>query len=78
MHSLKSACPWVWVGLGALLLLDQQPAHAYLDPGTGSYVFQAVVAAVLGGLVALKVFWRNLVRWARHAPPEAPDEDEDE
>jgi len=33
------------------------PASAYLDPGTGSYIIQMVVAGVLGALFAVKVFW---------------------
>ena len=35
-------------------------AHAYLDPSTGSYVIQMIVAGLLGGLFAVKMFWRNL------------------
>ncbi len=35
-------------------------AHAYLDPSTGSYVTQMIVAGLLGGLFAVKTFWRNL------------------
>lgn len=37
------------------------PAHAYLDPGSGSYMFQMVIAAMVGGLFSLKLFWHNLV-----------------
>ncbi len=32
-------------------------AMAYLDPGTGSYVLQMLVAAFLGSMFALKIFW---------------------
>ena len=42
-------------------------AHAYLDPGTGSYVFQVVAGALLGAAVAVKVFWSRLVG-VRHSP----------
>jgi len=35
-------------------------AQAYLDPGTGSYVFQVLVGTVLGGLFFLKAFWKNI------------------
>ncbi|MHB1415468.1 MAG: hypothetical protein ACYC1C_09460 [Chloroflexota bacterium] len=35
-------------------------AFAYLDPGTSSYVVQMLVAGLLGGAVALKMFWRNV------------------
>ncbi len=77
MGSLKSFKQWLGVGLCALLLLDQPPAQAYLDPGTGSYLFQAVIAVALSGLVALKLFWKNLVRWVKRSPPET-EQDEDE
>ena len=33
---------------------------AYIDPGTGSYLFQAAVGAILGGALAVKVFWRRI------------------
>ncbi|HEX7456434.1 MAG TPA: hypothetical protein VF303_03130 [Candidatus Nanoarchaeia archaeon] len=36
-------------------------AYAYLDPGTGSYILQLLVAGALGGLFAIKTFWRQLV-----------------
>ncbi|MDP2720720.1 MAG: hypothetical protein Q8O75_02145, partial [bacterium] len=35
-------------------------AHAYLDPGTGSYILQILAAGVLGGLFAVKTFWRSI------------------
>ena len=36
---------------------------AYLDPGTGSYLFQVVVGTVLGVAVSIKLMWRRA--WAR-------------
>lgn len=30
------------------------PAHAYLDPGTGSYILQMILAGALGGLYVFK------------------------
>ena len=32
------------------------PAHAYIDPGTGTIIVQAIV----GSLVAATLFWRQL------------------
>ena len=29
----------------------------YLDPGSGSYILQVIIAAVLGGLMFFKNFW---------------------
>ncbi|MFS8158957.1 MAG: hypothetical protein ACMG6E_01860 [Candidatus Roizmanbacteria bacterium] len=31
----------------AFFILFTKPAHAYLDPGTGSYIFQVAVATFL-------------------------------
>lgn len=30
---------------------------AYLDPGTGSYIIQLLIASAAGGIFAVKVFW---------------------
>jgi len=35
-------------------------AHAYLDPGTGSYIFQILIAGLIGGLFAIKLFWGRI------------------
>ena len=35
-------------------------SQAYIDPGTGSIIAQAIVAAVVGGLVLIKTYWRKL------------------
>ena len=34
---------------------------AYLDPGTGSIVIQAVVGGLLGGMLVVKLFWKKIV-----------------
>ena len=36
------------------------PAYAYLDPGTGSYVFQMIIAGVVGLLFLVKIYWRRI------------------
>ena len=43
-----------------LFAASVRPAHAYLDPGTGSYILQILAAGVLGGLFAVKTFWRQI------------------
>lgn len=45
--------------LASLLLV--QEAHAYLDPGAGSYIFQILIASLVGALFMLKVFWGRIV-----------------
>jgi len=53
--------PGWFVPAAIALVFLSRSAFAYLDPGTGSYILQMVLAAVLGGLVALGVFWRRVV-----------------
>ena len=45
-----------------LVLATSRPAHAYLDPGTGSYALQLGLAGLFGALFSLKVFWRRIAR----------------
>jgi len=49
-------CGWV----AALTLSTAEPAHAYLDPGTGSMVLQIILGGIAGVGVALKLYWRRL------------------
>ena len=35
-------------------------AHAYIDLGSGSYIFQYLIAAFLGVLFTIKVYWRRI------------------
>jgi hypothetical protein len=49
--------------LAALLLalaLVPRDAHAYLDAGTGSYIIQLAIAGFVGGLFAIKLFWKKI------------------
>ena len=36
------------------------PAHAYLDPGTGSIVLQLLLGGLAGAMVVLKLYWAQL------------------
>ena len=45
---------------GVLCLIAPRKSYAYLDPGTGSYVFQLALALVLGAAFTGKVYWRKI------------------
>jgi hypothetical protein len=36
-------------------------AYAYLDPGTGSYVFQLLIAGAVGLGFLVKVYWNKIM-----------------
>jgi hypothetical protein len=46
-------------------LLGIAPAAAYLDPGTGSIILQAVIGAVAGALIVIKLYWYKLTSFLR-------------
>lgn len=60
---LKGLAPRIRIGVLFAVLawsLLPQDAHAYVDPGTGSYIFQIIVAALFGGLFMLRIFWARI------------------
>jgi len=39
---------------------------AYIDPGTGSIILQAVAAAVAGAAIAAKFYWHRILKFFGH------------
>jgi hypothetical protein len=75
---MKIRNPLVAILVGTALLLLSSPAYAYIDPGTGSMIIQAVAAAILGSLAFIKIFWRRLRTLFRpHNGRQAPSEHDD-
>ena len=38
----------------------------YIDPGTGSIIVQAILAAVLSAGVLIKIFWKRITTFFHH------------
>lgn len=65
------------IGAAVVLLgLCPATAHAYIDPGTGSFIFQGIIAAVVGLGFAVKVFWKRIVALFTGRPAESDADDE--
>jgi hypothetical protein len=65
--------------IGAVLLAlfaTALPRASYLDPGTGSYVFQVVVGTILGVGVAVKMTWRRMWAFMSRKPKVRQEEDD--
>lgn len=60
MRRFLRSTTWVLYLAVAFSLLVISPAAAYIDPGSGSLVFQAVVAAAVAVPVALATFWGRI------------------
>ena len=43
------------------LLLSVSSAHAYIDPGTGSIILQALIGALAAATVFIKIYWHKLL-----------------
>ncbi len=54
--------------------------EAYLDPGSGSYLLQLLIAGFLGGLFALRASWGRIKSYfqkrSSHEEEEPPTDDE--
>lgn len=54
-HVLHSS---VWAAFAVLACCGN--AYAYIDPGTGSYILQIVIAGLVGAAFTLKLLWKRL------------------
>lgn len=60
----------------ALAVLSEGRAWAYLDPGSISLFFQALIAGVLGGILVLKRYWRQIADGIRRRFSSKPGNDD--
>ena len=44
-----------------IFILAPSVSWAYLDPGTGSFIIQILVATVVGTLVTIKMYWSKII-----------------
>ena len=51
-------------------------AFAYLDPGSGSFIIQMIIASVAGVAYAMKLYWRRISAFFKGSKVEVdPDEE---
>ena len=49
----------------------------YLDPGSGSYLLQVIIAAILGGLMFFKNFWIKIKSFFVKPKPQEESKDQE-
>jgi hypothetical protein len=59
-----------------LAVLCEGRAYAYLDPGSVSLFFQALIAGIFGGLLVLKRYWGQISEGIRRRFSSKPQDDE--
>jgi hypothetical protein len=62
MRGRRSGMVWTGMLLVYLMMIAIPQAHAYIDPGSGSFLFQILIGGLLGAAVAVKAFGRRI--WA--------------
>jgi hypothetical protein len=51
----------LFAGFAVLIIAGwTSPAHAYLDPGTGSMIVQAIIGGIAGVTVIIGIYWRKV------------------
>ena len=58
----------------AMLLLIPQPAHAYIDPGIGSLLFQGAIAGFIAIAAAWTAFKMKISSLFGKTPPASEDQ----
>lgn len=53
-------------------------ALAYLDPGTGSLILHSAIAAIVGAVVVVKVYWYRLKAFFSSKNPGNDDEPDEQ
>ena len=54
-HLLVTLCATILI-----VVCWHEVAYAYIDPSSGSYFLQLLLASLLGAAFAIKVFWRRI------------------
>jgi hypothetical protein len=70
---------WTILDIAAGWVVSEQgKMFAYLDPGSGSYFLQLLIASLMGGLFALGVFRKKVIAFFRRLISGRSDDEENE
>lgn len=58
----KSILPAALLIAMSFFLFVPHQAYAYIDPGSGSVIWQVVIATLLSGTFLIKTYWHKLKR----------------
>jgi len=66
------------LGFFALMFafITAPPAYAYLDPGSGSFIVQILLAGLMGAALMTKIYWARIKSF--FGMQSAKEEDEDD
>lgn len=73
---MKRLCTLAGLSMTALVV-SSGDAHAYLDPGTGSILLQALIGGIAATSVAIGYYWSKLKSLFTSTSNEKPRQDRD-
>lgn len=60
----------------ATFLFVTSASFGYIDPGTGSYLIQFLLAGIAGASLAIRIFWKRIKGFFSRQPIEPPKREE--
>ena len=48
------------------LIFVNNPAHAYIDPGSASFIIQSIIAGIVGAFVTLGLYWYKFKQFVKN------------
>lgn len=60
----------------AVFMISTKSAQAYLDPGSGSLLFQILVGGVLSALFAIKLYYKKIKLFFKKQKPDKQEKKE--
>jgi hypothetical protein len=58
----------LFVASALLVVALSREASAYIDPASGSYILQLLIAGLVGAGFAVKIFWKNIMAFFSGGP----------
>ena len=67
-NSMPRWAKFVWTILvfAIIVWMPNNQAHAYLDPGSSSFIIQIIVAGLLGMVMTLRFYWVRITNAIRN------------
>ena len=72
--AMWSALSLAATGAGAAPIAAEGPQLAYVDPGTGSFLVQVLIATLAGASVAVHRYWNHVKGWFQRGKATGDDD----
>jgi hypothetical protein len=60
-----------------IISISPEKNTAYLDPGSGSFIFQLIIASLVGGAFIVKTYWKRITGYIQKLVSRHPKDGEE-